>query len=93
MGNYLTNRKFWLGVLERAFKTFAQSLIAAFGVGVTLLNADWVGILAVAGTATLLSVLTSIATPDTVMKESVEICDISHSAEETGSSLEHPQDI
>ena len=93
MGNYLMNRKFWLGVLERAFKTFAQSLIAAFGVGVTLLNADWVGILAVAGTATLLSVLTSIATPDTVMSERVQVCDVSPKHLDTGSSLEQPQDL
>lgn len=61
--NYLAKREFWYGVLERAVKTFAQSLIASFGVGVTLLNADWVGVLAVAGTATFLSVLTSIAAP------------------------------
>lgn len=93
MGTYITDRKFWLGVLERAFKTFAQSLIAAFGVGLTLLNADWVGILAVAGTATLLSVLTSIATPDTVLKERVEVCDVNHESLDTGSSLEHPQDL
>ncbi|EFU79644.1 holin [Mobiluncus curtisii] len=66
MASYITDKTFWVGVLERALKTFAQSLIASFGVGVTLLNADWVGVLAVAGTATFLSVLTSLAAPSPV---------------------------
>lgn len=66
MTSYITDKTFWVGVLERALKTFAQSLIASFGVGVTLLNADWVGVLAVAGTATFLSVLTSLAAPSPV---------------------------
>lgn len=66
MASYITDSTFWIGVLERALKTFAQSLIASFGVGVTLLNADWVGVLAVAGTATFLSVLTSLVAPSPV---------------------------
>ena len=66
MASYITDKAFWVGVLERGVKTFAQSLIASFGVGVTLLNADWVGVLAVAGTATFLSVLTSLAAPSPV---------------------------
>lgn len=58
--------KAWaLGALERALKTFAQVLIALIGtesVGITEL--DWPGLLSVAATATLLSVLTSIVNAD-----------------------------
>ena len=54
----------WLyGTLERAIKTFAQSLIAVLLAGTVLWEQDWVSALGVAGTATLLSVLTSIADP------------------------------
>ena len=56
------NKQFALAVLERALKTFAQSLVAVFAAGsVTLLDADWTQALAVSGTAALVSVLTSIA--------------------------------
>ncbi len=46
---------------ERALKTFAQTLVALFAAGTTILSIDWTQALAVAGTAALLSVLTSIA--------------------------------
>lgn len=46
---------------ERALKTFTQALLAVFAAGVTVLDIDWVQALAIAGTAALLSVLTSIA--------------------------------
>lgn len=46
---------------ERALKTFAQALIAVFAAGITILNIDWMQALAVAGTAALLSILTSVA--------------------------------
>lgn len=56
------NKEFALAVLERALKTFAQALVAVFAAGsITVLNVDWTQALAVAGTAALLSVLTSIA--------------------------------
>jgi hypothetical protein len=46
---------------ERAVKTFAQALLAVFVVsGTTVLNADWGSALAVAGTAVLVSFLTSL---------------------------------
>jgi len=45
----------------RALKTFAQSLIAVFAVGSTVLDINWQMALATAGTAALLSVLTSVA--------------------------------
>ena len=52
---------FWKAAAERAIKTFAQSLVALFIAGVTILWSDWVQALAVSGTAALVSVLTSIA--------------------------------
>lgn len=54
-------KTFWLDATERAAKTFAQALLSVFIVsGVTVLNADWLTALATAGTAVLVSVLTSI---------------------------------
>lgn len=46
---------------ERAIKTFAQALVAVFAAGITILDIDWMQSLAIAGTAALLSVLTSVA--------------------------------
>lgn len=57
-------KAFWAGLGERAIKTAAQSLAASFVVGVTLLNLDWEQALALAGTTTLASILTSIANAD-----------------------------
>lgn len=52
---------FWSGVFDRAVKTFAQSLLATFVVGVGILDIDWKGALGIAATAVLASVLTSLA--------------------------------
>lgn len=53
---------FWKAAAERAIKTLAQSLVAILAVGqTTILTVDWQQALAVAATATALSVLTSIA--------------------------------
>lgn len=52
---------FWSGLIDRAVKTFAQSLLAAFTVGVGILDIDWKGALGIAATAVLASVLTSFA--------------------------------
>jgi hypothetical protein len=46
---------------ERAIKTFAQALVAVFAAGITILDIYWMQSLAIAGTAALLSVLTSVA--------------------------------
>ena len=46
---------------ERAIKTFAQALVAVFAAGVTVIDVDWMQALAVAGTAAVLSILTSVA--------------------------------
>lgn len=54
-------RTFWLDTAERAIKTFVQGLLAYFTAGaVDVVSADWGEALTVAGTATLLSVLTSL---------------------------------
>ena len=54
----LSEKLFWVAAGERAVKTFAQSLVALFAEGVTILNIDWQQGLAVAATAALVSVLT-----------------------------------
>jgi len=55
-------KAFLKAVLERAVKTFAQSLIAVGTVGATgILDVNWTGALSAAGLATLLSVLSSVA--------------------------------
>ena len=54
--------KFFKDLAERAVKTFCQSLIAVGLAGATdLLSVDWLNALSVAGLATLISVLMSIA--------------------------------
>ena len=57
----LSEKLFWIAAGERALKTFAQSLVALFAAGVTILNIDWQQGLAVAATAAVVSVLTSVA--------------------------------
>lgn len=52
---------FWLAAGERAVKTFAQALVALFAADVTVLSIDWAQAFAIAGTAALVSVLTSMA--------------------------------
>ena len=52
---------YWKAVAERAVKTAAQSAIALFAAGATILDIDLTQAAAVVGTATLLSVLSSIA--------------------------------
>ena len=52
---------YWKAVAERAVKTAAQSGIALFAAGATILDIDWTQGAAVVATATILSVLSSIA--------------------------------
>lgn len=55
------SKTFWASALERAVKTFAQSLIVVLGAGgVRLLSVHWIDGVDVAGAAALLSLLTSI---------------------------------
>lgn len=54
--------RFWIAAGERAIKTFAQTLVALIGTGtVGVMDLDWLQMLSVAATATILSVLTSVA--------------------------------
>ena len=62
MSVYAT-KNFWLGVTERAVKTFAQALLAGLVVGQTLAATDWATLVSVAAVAALASVLTSLADP------------------------------
>jgi hypothetical protein len=57
----LSEKLFWIAAGERAVKTFAQALVALLVAGVTVLTIDWQQGLAVAGTAAVVSVLTSVA--------------------------------
>jgi hypothetical protein len=58
----MLNAFFWKCTLERAVKSFAQSLLAILGVGsVGVLDVAWLTALSTAGMAALLSVLTSVA--------------------------------
>lgn len=59
-------KAFWLATAERAAKTLAQSLVAVLtATGTGLIDTDWVGIWSTAGMATLLSLLTSMASTST----------------------------
>ncbi|PGS81621.1 holin [Bacillus cereus] len=55
-------KKFIKDLAERAIKTFCQSLIAVGLAGATdLMSVDWMNALSIAGLATVVSILTSIA--------------------------------
>ncbi|MFR0820336.1 MAG: holin [Lactococcus lactis] len=55
-------KTFFKDLAERAIKTFAQSLVAVGLAGATdLLSVDWINALSVAGLATVVSILTSLA--------------------------------
>lgn len=70
----LWSRSFWKGAVDRALKTFAQVLLALIlaGAGAGAVPSlgvhelDWVAMVSVSATATVISFLTSIASPDTV---------------------------
>ena len=58
---------FWKDAVIRAVKTFAQSAVAVLAAGATgLLGTDWVQLLSVAGLAAVVSLLTSIASGDSI---------------------------
>lgn len=53
---------FWTGAIDRATKSFAQSLAVLWGAdGFNLLHVSWPSSLGVAGGAAVLSLLTSLA--------------------------------
>lgn len=54
--------EFWKAALERAIKTFAQTLVVLLGANaVDVLHLDWIPLLSLSVGAALVSVLTSIA--------------------------------
>lgn len=58
----LGRRDFWLAALERAIKTFCQSLLALLGTNVTsITDVDWGQALGIAGLAAIASILFSIS--------------------------------
>lgn len=69
----MRSKAFWQDLGERAVKTFAQALLGVFVAGVTILSVDWVDALAISATATLVSVLTSIASAGVKDKESASL--------------------
>lgn len=55
-------KTFFKDMAERAIKTFAQAMIGALGAGATgLIGVDWLQALSIAGFATVISILTSLA--------------------------------
>ncbi|MFE3907562.1 holin [Streptomyces sp. NPDC059153] len=57
---------FWLATAERAVRTAAQTLVATLGLDTAgVLDVDWGQGLSLAGSATLLAVLTAITTSGT----------------------------
>ncbi|WP_172796481.1 holin [Corynebacterium glutamicum] len=66
-------KPFVADLTERAIKTFAQALLGVFVAGVTIMSVDWVDALAIGATATLVSVLTSIASAGTRNPESASL--------------------
>lgn len=57
----MKSKVFWHDTAERAVRTFAQSLLGVFVAGVTILSVDWIDAFAISATATLVSVLMSVA--------------------------------
>lgn len=57
----MLSKIFFYDLGERAIKTFAQTLLAVLAVGVPIWEMDWVSALGIAAGATVLSVLTSVA--------------------------------
>ncbi len=63
----LLTKEFWIGAIERAIKTFAQTLLALVGTdAVGVLNVDITQSILASLAAAGISVLTSISTPKTV---------------------------
>lgn len=69
--------QFWKDLAERAVKTFAQALVAvlAVSIGSPVWHIDWLAALGIALTATLLSVLTSLASTATGDPDSASAVD------------------
>ena len=55
-------KKFLIAALIRALRTFAQTFVGFIAVGAALEEVQWLRALSVSGAASVLSILTSIAT-------------------------------
>lgn len=62
MGAY-SKKTFWMGVAERATKTFAQTAAAAISTAVLMGDVNWAAVGSMAALAALYSVLTSMGDP------------------------------
>lgn len=69
----MLTKDFWVGALERAVKTFIQTFIATLGVGFGVVYTEdsfqtlpWTSAAITAGVAAVLSVATSVGSPDFV---------------------------
>jgi hypothetical protein len=58
----LTSKKFWISTLERAVKTFGESVLSLITVGQAIASFDWLNILSISATATLISVIVNMVT-------------------------------
>ena len=58
----LKSKSWWEAALIRAIRTFCQTLAGMITVGAALEDINWIQIISVSATATILSILTSIAT-------------------------------
>lgn len=78
------SRAFWLSTLERALKTFVQSLLATLTLGpaFNLLHANWTEALGVSLGATVLSLLTSLLSAPIGPSASASVVHGKHEAEE-----------
>jgi len=56
------NGEFWRAALIRAIRTAAQTAIASIGTTAVIYEVDWVTVFGTTALATLLSLLTSVAT-------------------------------
>jgi hypothetical protein len=57
----MLNTTFWKATIERAIKTFAQTLVAFWGADAfNIVEADWGEVLSLAAGAAVLSLLTSV---------------------------------
>ena len=57
----ILTREFAVDTIERAVKTFAQALLAVLAIGTPLWEIPWTEALGIAATATVISLLTSLA--------------------------------
>ena len=55
------NKKWWKAAGVRALKTFAQTAVAMITVGSAVTDVNWIAVLSVSATASVASLLTSIA--------------------------------